>query len=192
VTVHIGSIVEGYGDRTALPLIVRKIAHNLGVFDIDIRTPHRLNRSDMTTPKVGAAARIQRAGIGVDGFVIVLYDSDDDDPETTETATRKIISEAGEDAIVCVAVREFEAWFLAGISSLRGAASVRDDASFDGDPESPRDAKGRLEDAMTETYKETLHQARFAAQLDLDLAAGRSPSLRRFIELVSDQLRCHS
>ena len=82
--------------------------------------------------------------------------------------------------VVAVAVREYEAWFLAAIESLRGHGGVSGDAVFDGEPEHPRDAKGVLAARMTESYRETLHQARFSAVMDLAQARGRSPSFAAF------------
>lgn len=74
---------------------------------------------------------------------------------------------------VVVARREYEAWFLGGIESLRVHRSVRDDASFDSDPEAPRDAKGRLRQLGTEPYRETLHQPAFAELLSIGAARQR-------------------
>lgn len=142
----------------------------------------------MQGPGVAAAVRVQQAGVGPEGFVVVLYDSDDDVPDRAEDATREALDAAGATAVVAVAVREYEAWLLAGVESLRSHPSVLEDAAFAGDPESPRDAKGRLRDLMTEPYKETLHQARLTAILDLDRAISRSPSLRRFTERVEQAI----
>lgn len=68
---------------------------------------------------------------------------------------------------VAVAVREFEAWFLGAVESLRHHRSVRGDASYPGDPKSRRGAKEVLSDLMVEPYRETLHQPAFAALVDV-------------------------
>lgn len=146
----------------------------------------------MVSPAVARAVRTQRAAVGETGIVVVIFDSDDDDPESIEEEVRERISRAAASTIVVAAVREYEAWFLAGIDSLRSHASITSDAAFPGDPELPRDAKGRLADLMTEPYKETLHQARFTSLLDLDAAAQRSPSLKRLIAQVETALRVAS
>lgn len=192
MTVRIASVVEGHGEVQALPVLLRRIADERGVFDRDIRTPHRIGRPHMTGQKVASAVRIQRAVVGDDGIVIVLYDSDDDDPATAVATTREHLAESSCEALVLVAVREYEAWLLAGIESLRGTASIAEDASFLGDPESPRNPAGKLEEQMTESYKKTLHQARFTGRLDLEKASERSPSLRTFITEFTEALRRHS
>ena len=43
--------------------------------------------------------------------------------------------------MVVLAHREFEAWFLAAIESLRGTGGIRADAESHHDPESPREQK---------------------------------------------------
>lgn len=85
---------------------------------------------------------------------------------------------------VAIAVREFEAWFLAGVAGLRSHRSVRDDAAYDGDPEAPRDAKGVLSGIMSEPYRAALHQPSFAAIMDLHQAE-RVRSFARLVSCVS-------
>lgn len=189
MTIRIASVVEGHGEVKAVPILLRRIAEDLGIFDCDIRTPHRIGRDHMTGPKVASAVRIQQAAVGPDGIVVVLYDSDDDVPETAVASTLEQLASGPHEALVFVAVREFEAWLLAGIESLREAGSIIGNASFDGDPERPRDAAGRLEKLMTESYKKTLHQARFTARLDFEQASRRSPSFKIFVDGVSEALR---
>ena len=64
--------------------------------------------------------------------------------------------------------------------SVKGTTEVLKLILFDGEPERPRDAKGVLATRMTESYRETLHQARFSAVMDLAQARGRSPSFAAF------------
>ncbi|SDN19351.1 protein of unknown function [Actinomyces ruminicola] len=174
----VGSVVEGHGEVKALPVLIRRIAEERGYYDVKVLSPHRLPRADMTGTKVAAAVQMQRLRAGEDGVVIVLYDADDDDPEQSQRLTSKALGDT--QAVVALAVKEYEAWFLAAIESLRSHASIRDDAGFDGDPERPRNAKLRLEELMTESYKETLHQARFTGVMSLEAARTRSPSFAAF------------
>lgn len=189
MTVRIASVVEGHGEVKAFPILIRRIAESIGIYDCEIRTPHRIGRDHMTRSLVANAVRTQRDAVGSDGLIVVLYDSDDDDPATVVESTREQLASASCDALVFVAVREYEAWLLAGIDSLRGSSAITDDATYEGDPESPRDAAGRLGELMTESYRKTLHQPRFTARLDLDLAAERSPSLRTFVDGFTEALR---
>ncbi|WP_448058515.1 hypothetical protein [Cellulomonas hominis] len=83
-----------------------------------------------------------------------------------------------------MAVREFEAWFLAGAESLRPHRSVRDDAAYDGDCERRRDCKSQIELLMSETYDPIRHQVAFSALLDLASASAKSESFARFVIAV--------
>src|SRR5262245_33188069 len=115
------------------------------------------------------SARLQSARVEDGGGVLVLADIDDD-PCAVELAA-SLRDKAGHVKVeVVVAVREFEAWFLAGLESLRRHPAVRSDAAARVSPESPRDAKGVLSRVMTESYVETLHQPKFAAIVDLKQA----------------------
>lgn len=183
----IASIVEGFGEVDAIPVLVRRVAFEVfGCSGVEISKPHRVPRNQMVGPTMCRAVAMQSARVQHRGGVLVIADSDDDEP--TKLASR--IEEAAErkpGVVVSIAVREYEAWFLAAIESLRGHRSMRDDASFDGDPEAPRDAKSRLESQMTEKYRETRHQVAFSSQLDI-IRARRCPSFDRFVEQVGGLL----
>lgn len=182
MTTIVGSVVEGHGEVQALPGLLRRIAGEAGIY-IEVEKPYRLGRDHMRSAKVLKAVRVQRARIDErhgTGVIVVLYDSDDDDPLECVLATRAALD--GNDAVVAVAVREYEAWFLAGIESLRGRRAIKDDAVYDKDPEAKRGAKEALEKQMVEKYVETRHQVAFSAGLDLDTTAKRSPSFALFRE----------
>jgi hypothetical protein len=85
---------------------------------------------------------------------------------------------------VVIAYREYESWFLAAADSLRAHPDVRDDAVAPANPEGKRDAKRELEKLMLESYKETRHQPKFSALMDLEVAARNSRSFRRLVHAV--------
>ncbi|WP_229770433.1 DUF4276 family protein [Schaalia hyovaginalis] len=179
----ITSVVEGHGEVDALPVLLRRLTSN---FSILVRKPHRIKRTEFTGRDGANAVRMQREAAGELGMVIVLLDLDDDD---SDELRKRVIDNVGEDRVsVVLATKEFEAWFLAGVESLRSHSDVRDDATYDGDCESVRNAKGRLEGLMKCSYKETLHQAKFAACLDLELARKNSPSFESFCSSVEKWL----
>ena len=82
-----------------------------------------------------------------------------------------------------VANREYEAWFLASIETLRGKAGILPEAVSHRDPESPRDAKGELEQRMPHgaSYSPTIDQASLTAHLDLESAYRRCRSFRKLV-----------
>lgn len=74
--------------------------------------------------------------------------------------------------------------FLASISALTGNRSVRADASWVDPSDDVRDAKGAMAHRMLESYKETLHQPKFSSLIDVEMAASKSRSFRRLVEVV--------
>lgn len=85
---------------------------------------------------------------------------------------------------IVVADKEYESWFLAAADSLRKHPDVRDDAVALANPEGRRDAKRELEKLMLESYKETRHQPKFSALIDLETARKNSRSFRRMVHAV--------
>lgn len=192
--VQIALVVEGHGEVHGLPILVRRIAHEMcGEPFIVAHTPYRIPKSKMLKPReLERVVRLQAGRVEGTGGVVVLTDSDDDEPEglrallqaTTTTAAAALAA-----AVVVVAVREYEAWFLAAIESLRSHKSVSDNAAYAGDPEEPRNAKLALEKCMTESCDSIRHQPAFNAHLDIAAAAARAPSLQRFIEAIETIVR---
>jgi len=185
----IASIVEGYGEVAALPILIRKIAYEVhSAYDVEVMKPHRVPRGQMTGESLCRAVALQSGRIsGRRGGVLVVADSDDDCPvELAELilAAAKCDQSGAVVPEVAIAVREYESWFLASIDSIRIHRAVRDDASYPSDPDTPRGAKGRLESLMTESYRETLHQPSFTEMIDLTLA-GRSRSFAHLLRSVS-------
>jgi hypothetical protein len=79
---------------------------------------------------------------------------------------------AGTACAVVMAYREYEAWFLASIESLRGKRGIRDDATSHPEPEAPRGAKGHLELRMEDgrSYHGTADQPALTAEFDMKTA----------------------
>lgn len=114
------------------------------------------------------------------GAVLILVDSDDDCPKKLAPlllarATRTPNSRR--PVGVVLANREFESWFIAAAESIAGHADLRPDLRAPLDPESIRDAKGWLQEAMPpgRRYLPTVDQPSLAGKFDLN-AARRAPS----------------
>jgi hypothetical protein len=182
-SVTIASVVEGHGEVSAVPALVRKVASEC--FDchvVNLPKPHRVPRGQMVTgDHLARALQLQAARVTGRGGVLVILDADDDCP--VELGRKLATTTSSANIQVAVANREFEAWFLAGIESLRAHRMVKDKASYAPDPDLTRDAKGALTDLMIEKYNETLHQPAFASLLDVN-AAMRSRSFRHFVDSI--------
>lgn len=172
----------------AARILLRRICQeSYGHWDVEIRQPWRLPRSKMTIPQeTGRIYRALARGATGSGAVIVILDQDDD-ADVAHLAKEVAAPMKNMAPIrVAVACREYEAWFLGGIESLRSHRSVHDDATFEGDPEAPRDAKGRLTLRMHEHYRETLHQPAFSQILSIELVRQRCPSFDHLVIAIGE------
>jgi hypothetical protein len=134
-------------------------------------------------------ARLGALSVGPLGGVLLLTDADNDCAGELAMSllnrARASVPEAPDSMAVVVAKREFEAWYLAAIQSLRGVRSIGPDADWPGDPEGIRDAKGALTALRTSgTYSPVVDQAALAATLDIAVARTRSPSFDKFCREV--------
>jgi len=114
--------------------------------------------------------------------VLVLIDGDDDPACTLGQAllARAQIARPDRRVGVVLAVREYEAWFLAAAASLRGRRGLPDDLEVPASPEILRDAKGWLGARMPRGYSPTADQPALTDLFDLELARG-SPSFGKLV-----------
>ncbi len=179
-------IVEGHSEVESVPILLRRILSESGHHElaVSIAKPIRVKRNRVVKEgeleKEIKKARCFRPGCRC---VLVLLDADDDCPAELGPNLLERAKAAHSDLHICVVLanREFEAWFLGSMESLRGNSGIREDASFEGDPERPRDAKGRLSKLMKgqRHYLETTDQPSFAAVFDLQACRGECRSFRK-------------
>lgn len=182
----VASIVEGDGEVAALPILLRRLSQWRGTTGyVDVLTPIRvykdrfLNRPEEFSRHLKLAA----AKCGDAGWVLVLFDADDDCPAQKGAAVlaqaRAIIPHR-RVAVVLLANREYEAWFIAAAESLNGFRGFKYlEGKAPADPEGPRNAKGWMRDRMPAGYGETTDQPAFTARFDLELAHQHSRSFRK-------------
>jgi hypothetical protein len=190
---RIVTVVDGHGEVSALPVLLRRIAYWLTPQSVlDIPRPYRLPRQnliasggieDAVTVAIAGARDLACGRTGI----LVMIDADDDCPCELGSRLLKRIRLARPDiaSAVVLANRDFEAWFLAAASSLGGCRGLPQGLQPLLDPEKPRDCKGWLtahrEDGHP--YRPVSDQAALAAAIDLNLARENSPS---FAKLVRD------
>lgn len=185
----VAPIVEGHGEVNAVRELITRIGVELSGVWVEVAQPFRLDSGKMRKPdELLKAVRVQAARVPPGrGGVLVLRDGDDNDVSCPIELAQEMALTSGEIRVpveVVIAFHEYEAWFLAAVESLRGHSSMQDDAMQPADPEGKRDAKHQLEGLMRESYKETLHQAKFSALIDLNVAASNSRSFRRMVHVV--------
>ncbi len=176
-------IVEGHGEVEAVPVLLRRLQQELGVYGFRIARPIRRKRSELATEEqVRLSVRLALGQPECAG-VLILFDSDDDCPAVVGPRVQQWAQmEAG--ATLCQVVlahREYEAWFLSSLESLRSFRGVTPDAISHPTPETIRDCKAALEQHMASgsSYSPSIDQAAFTSQFDIPQAFRTCRSFRR-------------
>ena len=184
---NIQPIVEGHGEVGAVPVLLRRLRDEAAAYRLEVNPPIRKPRSQLTNEqKLRTAVSLARMQEDC-ACILILIDSDDDCPAEKG---QEIQGWAEDEAnpipcAVVLACREYEAWFLATIESLRGTRGIRDDAESHLDPETTRDAKGQVEKRMAprRSYSESADQPALTARFDMAQAYRRCRSFRRMAEV---------
>lgn len=182
---NVQPIVEGYGEVSALPVLLRRLQQTANTYEFGIGTPIRRTRFELThEDSLRKSIRLALLRPDTCG-ILVLFDSDDDCPAKLAPKIEAWAqNEAGlVSCAVVMATREYEAWFLASIESLRGQRNLTIDSAAHPNPESPRDAKKELELRMLPgaSYSPTIDQAPLTARFDMQAAHLQCRSFRKMV-----------
>jgi hypothetical protein len=191
--VRIQPIVEGHGEIAAVPILLRRLRDEAGIFGIDVLRPIRQKRSQLvqksTLQRAVQLARLQPECAAI----LILFDADDDCPKDLAPQLTEWAREAA-GSLPChlvMAVREYEAWFLAAMESLRGQSGIESDADSVGGPESIRGAKEAVERNVGKgfSYMETTNQPAFTAMFDMQMAFRKCRSFRKMAAAFGELIR---
>ena len=178
------SIVEGYGEVAALPILIRRLA-NISQPQTEVRAepPIRVHRDKFLKKEYEFKRQmlLAAAKCGENGWILLVLDADDDCPAEL---SKDILKRAQEYIphrrfSVVLAKREFEAWFIAAARSLDGKRGFCFDPQHAVPAEEKRNARKWLATQMQGSYSETLDQPAFTAQFDMRQARQQSPSFRK-------------
>jgi Domain of unknown function (DUF4276) len=166
-------IVEGHGEVSAVPELLRRLAfEEFGNYRLRVLRPFRLPRgkivADHELEKAVEFAARKLTEEGGRGGIFILLDADDDRPATLGPALLRRATRHDFSSSVVVARSEYESWFLASANSLRGTNAVRPDASPPANPELIRGAKEYLERELLlpgTKYSETVDQVSLTAAM---------------------------
>jgi hypothetical protein len=177
-------IVEGHGEVSAVPVLIRNLSQLMSVYDIRVGSPIRRPRSKLVKKETLVQA-IELAKIQTGcRAIVVLLDADDDCPKTVAPNLQQWASRAARPLAcsVVVANKEYEGWFLSCIESLRGCRGISTSAVSEPNPENIRDAKGRLAGKMLagRKYLETADQVALSAKADWAMVHNNCRSFRKF------------
>jgi hypothetical protein len=175
-------IVEGHGEVEAVPILLRRLVAKFDLaLPIEIARPIRHPRGSlMKAGGLEAAIGLAAIAMGETGAVFVLLDSEGECP--AEVGPRLLARAQGtrpdKQVSVVLAHREFEAWFLASASSLKGRSGLSDSVEDHSTPEEVQDCKGWLREwkAAASKYEEPVDQPSLAAAFDVAIARRRAPS----------------
>jgi hypothetical protein len=176
--VRIAAIVEGDGEREAVPILIRRIAQTMECGFVPrvlppLRVPaSRLLKEGEIERSVELAARKLQGKGGI--VIIVDCDWENGCPAKDGPALlrRAVTARSDIPIAVVLAKKEFEAWFLAAAESLRGQCSLSADLAPPDAPEDIRGAKEWLTARMPagHSYKETTDQPSLTAVFDISAA----------------------
>jgi hypothetical protein len=126
-------IVEGAGKVEAVPLLLRRLAGEMGVAHVPLGRPIRQGRNQLVAREgMEKAIALARRQPGCRG-ILFLFDADD---LCTKTEAGPLQVQAADFARelpcpIVVANKEYEAWFLASLENL----SVRGAPAYPKDPD---------------------------------------------------------
>jgi hypothetical protein len=179
---NIGLIVEGHGETSAVPILIRRIFEERRPdLTVQIPPPLRLSRGKIIKPsELSRAVELMARKAGEGAPLLIVIDADDDCPAELgpQLLAHARSARADRELGVVVAQREFEAWYLASASSLRGKSGLPDDLVSPPNHEQIRDAKGWLDQRMPSGYSPTLDQPKFAALISFEQARANGSFLR--------------
>ena len=186
-------IVEGDGDRYAVPDLVRNILWQCNRFDIVVaqsvvakgkfRLRNQFEQNLQYALKKGASA------------ILAFVDADDKCPgeEATNLAERAdVLGLQIPIAVVC-AKSEYETWFICSLGNEKGTRikeylGLPKELSTPDNPEDIRDAKGCLMGhmAQNQAYRETADQQPLTHFIEMELVRKRSRSFRRIWHAIKE------
>jgi hypothetical protein len=175
-------IVEGDGDKAAVPLLLRRmLAERHGIHDCKILNAQK--RGEYPSVRKNFDNGFKMA-IKENAAILWILDFDCDDCKCVKKEADALIVRAnqlyrGWPIEIAFMVQEYETLFLSDKTATRSVLkAIPAETDFPADPESIRGAKEWLSNAMPKgvSYKETVHQSKITAALNFDHLIEHSPS----------------
>ncbi len=189
-------IVEGEGDMRAVPILLRRVLHEVfQQYTWNVARPKKAHSLSALRKRLSDYIRYAEMERDAQA-ILILLDLDDGCPAIEAQQLADDIRAASPQLPVAIilAHREYEAWFLASVDTIAQQEGQKyhftptflQNATVPANAENIRDAKGWLSKHMLPgyRYKETAHQPSMTTLIDFDIAVQRSRSLRRLLHAV--------
>lgn len=186
-------IVEGHGEIKAVPLLIRRILEAQEIFEVQILSPRRYGEYPSVAKNFDNCFQ---AAIKENAPILWIMDFDSKNYECPVQEASNLLSRAaklrpGWPLKIAFLVKEYETLFLIDEAASRAVfPDISSNIVFPEAPEDIRDAKGWISQHRPSgmAYKETVHQEKITARLDLELLRARSPDFahleRAIVELA--------
>ncbi|PPF11749.1 hypothetical protein C5C04_11725 [Rathayibacter rathayi] len=170
---HIGLVVEGAGDKGALPILLRSYLHTRAEYRDIFGKPVPAHGRDKALKATGLEGYVATAAArpGCRAVLVVLDGEGDCVAHLGPSLLARTV-DVGKPVVVALADRDFESWLYASAETLEL------DLVFD----SGKSGQGAIKDALKpRKYVKPTWQPRLTARMDFELARTRNHSLERFL-----------
>lgn len=199
-------IVEGDGEVTALPELLRRLLYEeFLVYDWQILRPKNAHGCGNLTAPNGIERFVRYALIEPEcDAIFILIDrdavlglpeaerpADDCVPAFAQILVERVARlNPSIPVVIVIACWEYETWFLASLETV-----IPSLGPYQGDVEALRSPKGWIERQLRskhkQVYRETSDQVKMTYKLDLNLTEARSRSFRRLKNALAEILQAH-
>lgn len=179
---HVGLVVEGAGDRNALPMMLREHLHADGEYREVLGKPVPLHGRDkaFVTKGIEGYVAVAAARPGCVGVLVVLDGEGDCVATDGNVLLERAIRISRVPVKIALADRDYEDWLYASAETL--------DIGLDQYHPGERGQHAIKAALKPESYTKPVWQPRLTARMDLDVARGRAPSFDRMLARF-DELR---
>lgn len=169
---HIGLVVEGAGDRGALPILLRSHLARKNDYRDVLGKPVPAHGRDKALVDGGIEGYVATAALrpGCVGVFVVLDGEGDCVADLGPRLADRADAVTGKPVVIALADQDFESWLYASAETLDLGLAFQD--ASNGQASIKRALKPRK-------YVKPTWQPRLTARVDLELAASRNESLTR-------------
>ena len=172
---HIGLVVEGSGDRGAVPVVLRAYLHSVNEYRDILGKPIPAHGREKALVQGGLEGFVGTAAMRP-GCVAVLVVLDGEGDCVAECGPELLVraqSVSGLPTAIALADKDFESWIYASAETL----------GLELEYDEQRDGQGAIKAALKPAkYVKPTWQPRLAARIQLGVALDRNASLRRAID----------